>query len=200
MDLLQGLRKRRSGRNILTVEAAQTVSEPRPFAQGRFELLIHGRELVVQEVGKAAGAAFIGLPRTLGEVGLEKPAPLADQPIVVQGHDDRNPALSCFSNTGGREVHKVMKMDDVRDAGVEKGPEAPGNFCIDIALRKALQVVEGIIDPRDRDTVADSDVYRVLGLGWVSGPREDLHFVAPACQCVSQVSNIGLRPSQALRR
>src|SRR6266508_533672 len=149
MNLLQGVRSRRSSCNILTVEAAQTISQPQPFAQSRFESLIHRRELVVQQVGKAAGAALGGLSRTLGEVRFKKSAPLADQPIVVQGHDDRNPTPCRFLNTGGGEVHEVMKMDDIRDATIEKGAEAPGNFYIEVALRKAIEVAEGIIDSRD---------------------------------------------------
>src|SRR5882762_6073334 len=98
-DLFQSLGGRRAGGNILAVEAAQTISKPGSSAQDRLESLIYRCELMVQEVGKATRTAFVSLSRALGEVGLEEPAPLTDQPIVVQSHDDRNPAAYGFVNT-----------------------------------------------------------------------------------------------------
>jgi hypothetical protein len=92
-----------------------------------------------------------------------------------------------------------MKMDDIGTASIEKGAEAPGNFWIKVALRKALQVGEGIIEPRDRNTVADHDINRVLGLGQGRDPRKDTDRVTAERQGTGQMGHVGLCPPQALR-
>jgi hypothetical protein len=119
------------------VETAQEVSDPGLTAEERSEPLIDRGERPVQEMGKAARTPFLSLSRTLGEVGLEETAPLANEPIVVQRHHYRDSPPCRLPDAGGGKIHQVMKVYNFRGVSIEKGAKAPGDRGVEITERES---------------------------------------------------------------